>query len=138
MSESEWSLLGFLAAIYVLSGCLWWIRREAVGFRALLWGAQRFVPGNALLGNEQGGLLWLNPLPPFGTTYVAQCLPVSLSEEGVLSFASQSQPPAERYPTPDARCLAWSEVVEIAVADHDVLVGGRRFARLGSSELAAH
>ena len=51
MSESEWSLLGFLAAIYLLSGCLWWIRREAVGFRAAFLGPQRFVPGNGLLGN---------------------------------------------------------------------------------------
>jgi hypothetical protein len=91
-----------------------------------------------LLGNERGGLLWLNPLPPFGTTYVAQSLPLSLSEEGVLSFAAQSQPPLERYPAPEPRCLAWDEVGEVASADRDVIVGGRPFVSVGSADLAAH
>jgi hypothetical protein len=55
MSESEWSLLGFLAAIYVLSGCLWWIRREAVGFRTVLFGAQRFVPATRCSATSAAG-----------------------------------------------------------------------------------
>ena len=86
MGEFE-SLLLILTLIY-LSECLVWVRRGALVF-ASWWGKSfRILHPGTLLGNQRGGLLLANPLPPLGATFISPGFPLSLSPEGAFAYSN--------------------------------------------------
>jgi len=138
MTESEWGLYGVLALLYAGTSCLWWIPRAAAALRSSWWGSARCVAANTLLGNENGGVLPLNPLWPVGTCYVTQHLPCSIGAQGVLGFTALSYGTAERPLARPPRFVAWSELRGVEARDDEVWVGGASFARCASRRLARH
>lgn len=138
MTEAEWSLYTACALIYLATSCVWWIQRPAAGLRRVVSGTFTCVPANGLFGNENGALLWLNPLPPFGATFVAEPCPVSIGRAGVLSTIALSGALGERLPRARVRFVSWSELANVGANDRDVLVGGVRFVRASSAVSARH
>lgn len=138
MTEPEWSLYFACALIYLATSCVWWIQRPAAGLRRVVSGTFRCVPANALFGNENGALLWLNPLPPFGATFVAEPCPVSIGREGVLSTIALNGALGERLPRARVRFATWSELADVTANERDVLVGRVPFVRASSTVFAAH
>lgn len=138
MTESEWSLYAACALIYLATSCVWWIQRPAAGVWRRFTRRFHFTPGNALFGNENGALLVLNPLPPFGATFVAEPCPVSVGRDGVLSTIALSGALGERLPRAGAQFVPWSELAEITADERDVRVRGVRFVRASSRVFARH
>src|SRR5262245_38196907 len=136
MTESEWGLYVVLAALYVGTSCLWWIPRTAAALRTRLFGGVRLVGGNALLGNENGGMLLLDPWWPGGTCFVGQHLPCSIGAQGVLSFTALSWGTAERYLAKTPRFVAWGGLGGLEVREAELWLGGELFARCASRRLA--
>lgn len=134
MSEFE-SLLLIVGAIY-LSECAWWIPRDAIVLRAWWGGAWHCRAANVMPGGGIGALCVLQPLPAVGSACVGAAWAVSLSEEGVLGFASQSLPPGPRVASLEARFFEWSALPQVSARDATVDVGGRAFARCASSAAA--
>lgn len=138
MTESEWTLYAACALLYLAASCVWWIQRPAAGVWRRFTHTFHFTPANALFGNENGALLVLNPLPPFGATFVAEPCPVSIGRDGVLSTVALSGALGERLPRAHARYAAWSELVDVSAHERDVHVRGVRFVRASSAVFARH
>ncbi|HYT61766.1 MAG TPA: hypothetical protein VEL06_16430 [Haliangiales bacterium] len=135
MGELE-SLLLVLALIY-LSECLVWVRRGALAL-GTWWGKSfRILYPGALLGNQRGGLLLANPLPPLGTLFLSPLVPFSLSPQGALAYSSACLNPAGR-PAQTARYFRFAEIREVARDGRKVRVNGRIFLRAISTFSARH
>ena len=130
MGELE-SLLLILALIY-LSECLVWVRRGALAFAS--WRGNRFSlrPPGTWMGNQRGGLLLSNPLPPLGTVFIVPDLPLSLAPAAVFAYSSVCLDPAGR-PWQTARHLSFDEVRNIAVDGRKLLVNGEVFLKAAST-----
>src|SRR5207302_9775862 len=115
-------LLLVIALIY-LSECMVWVRRGAFAFGT--WWVRNFHlrHPSALLGNQRGGLLLANPLPPLGTVFVSQLIPLSLSPEGVFAYTSACLNPAGR-PWQTAKYVRFEDILEVAVEGRKMLVNG--------------
>ena len=66
IGEGE-TLLLILILLY-LSECLIWVKRESVAFVSAWGGRWRLAVPPSWMGNANGGILFLNPLPPGGTS----------------------------------------------------------------------
>ncbi len=127
MSDHE-QLLVVVAVIY-LSDCVFWASRCAVVFRdAFLAGKYRFAHASTLLGSDRGGIVWRNPLPPFGMTLVCPDRPISLTPEHAYAYTSASAVFGGR-PDHRGRLVALDEVKSVKVDGKDVRVNGEPFVR---------
>src|SRR6266511_2153028 len=128
MGELE-SLLLVLALIY-LSECLVWVRRGALAL-GTWWGKSfRILYPGALLGNQRGGLLLANPLPPLGTLFLSPLVPFSLSPQGALAYSSACLNPAGP-PVQTARFFRFAVIREVDRHTSDVGEVGRAKAIKG-------
>ena len=114
MTESEWTLYAACALLYLAASCVWWIQRPAAGVWRRFTHTFHFTPANALFGNENGALLVLNPLPPFGATFVAEPCPVSIGRDGVLSTVALSGALGERLPRAHARVAKGCSTIPVS------------------------
>ena len=130
MGELE-SLLLVLALIY-LSECLVWVPRGALAFAS--WRGSRFGlrPAGTWMGNQRGGLLLSNPLPPLGTVFIVPDLPLSLTPAAVFAYSSVCLDPAGR-PLQTARHLSFKEIRNIAADGRKLLVNGELFLKATST-----
>src|SRR5438128_9429372 len=131
MGELE-SLLLVLALIY-LSECLVWVPRGALAFSS--WRGIRFGIrfSGSWLGNQHGGLLLSNPLPPLGTVFIIPDLPLSLAPDTAFAYSSACLDAAGR-PWHTGRHLAFEEVLHnVDVDGRKVLVNGELFLKAASS-----
>ncbi len=124
-------LLALLVAIFYLSECFIWVPRGSVVFRASGIRRHRVVYPSAILGNVSGGLVFLNPLPPFGSCFVCRGWPISVSAEALYSYSAATSDPAGRAVQP-AELLYFDAVRGIWPLAGDVLVNGRALLRLGN------
>lgn len=130
MSDHE-QLLLVIAVIY-LSDCAFWASRCAVVFRdAFLAGKYRLAHASTLLGSDRGGIVWRNPLPPFGITLVCPDRPISLTPDHAYAYTSASALFGGR-PDHGGRIVALDQVKSVRVDGKDVLVNGGPFVRADS------
>lgn len=133
---SDVQLLYLVLCLLYLSDCFCWVRRQSLAFVSPWWRCWRVAMGSALFGNDRGGLLLLNPLPPLGRVFLAHLSPISLSPAGVCAANRQSLPGAVR-PRQSGNAIAF-ERIERAAADGLLLkINGARFAGCGSARQAA-
>src|SRR5881396_3647174 len=130
MGELE-SLLLVLALIY-LSECLVWVPRGALAFSS--WRGIRFGIrfSASWIGNQHGGLLLSNPLPPLGTVFIVPNLPLSLAPAAVFAYSSVCLDPAGR-PWQSARHLSFDEVRNVGVDGRKLLVNDEVFFKAAST-----
>lgn len=85
------TLLLILALLY-LTECLIWVKKHSIAFVSP-WGRRwRVATPISWLGNANGAMLILNPLPPPGRIFLSHLLPISISPAGVCAFTSQTFP----------------------------------------------
>ena len=133
MSDLQW-LFVILALLYLWE-CACWIRRGSVAFRT--WMARRWTvvhPG-ALLGNQKAGFVFTHPLPPLGTIFSGNQLPLSLSPDGALAFVAPSVNPGWRPPQ-NGQLLPWSELSQVQVVGKTLRLKGQTFVQTGSATFA--
>ena len=145
MSELN-QLLAVFAGIYLFD-CVHWARRETIGFRAW-WGRRpRIVAGEDMPGNENYGLVFAQPLPPFGRLFLTQIHPVSWTRDGASSFVAHAPNPGTRAgqlgrfvsfgaPTRTGDGEPRATAGRVETEARRVLVGGRTFVEAGSERLA--
>ena len=106
-----------------------------MSFRTLFAGRATVHHGNRLPGSRESGLLFLNPLPPFGALHVCQQPAVSWSADGAFSYTALASNPGPRPPQ-HARWVAWEDARPVEVDGSEVRVGGSTFAQLATPAIA--
>jgi hypothetical protein len=129
-------LFAVVAALYAWE-CLCWLRRGGVAFTTWWgrhWAARH--PG-ALAGNQSGGFVPAPLLPPLGTLFVANQLPLSLSPDGVLAFVATNVNPGWR-PAQSGRFVTWRDLREVRARGKKVLINGELLVAAATPGLARH
>ena len=131
MTEGQ-TLLLILILVY-LSDCLIWVKRESVAFVSTWGGRWRLTVPPSWLGNSNGGILLLNPLPPAGRIFVSHLLPISISPSGICAYNLQTLPSEARSPAQTGQFLPFNTIDTAATEGVYVLVNNEKFAKCASS-----
>lgn len=126
----------FILALLYLTECLIWVRKQSVAFVSNSGKRWRVTTPKSWLGNANGGVLLLNPLPPPGRVFLSHLLPISISPAGVCAFNSQTLPWGARSTTQTGEFVPFSAINK-ATADGAYLVfNGEKFAKCVTSKQA--
>src|SRR5215211_4752837 len=134
MSEAQ-TLLLILILLY-LTECLIWVKRESVAFVASLGGRWRLTVPPSWLGNANGGILFLNPLPPAGRVFLSHLSPISISPSGICAYNLQTLPSEARSPSHTGRFLPFSKVTRSTTDGVYLFVNDERFAKCATARQA--
>ena len=134
MSEAQ-TLLLILILLY-LTECLIWVKRESVAFVSRMGGRWRLTVPPSWLGNANGGILFLNPLPPAGRVFVSHLSPISISPSGICAYNLQTLPSEARSPSQTGQFLPFSKVSSAKTDGVYLLVNGERFAKCATARQA--
>ncbi len=129
MSEGQ-TLLLILILLY-LSECLIWVKRESVAFVS-----RRLTVPPSWLGFPNGGILFLNPLPPAGRVFLSHLYPISISPSGICAYNLQTLPSEARSPAQTGRFLSFNKVIRASTDGVYLLVNDERFAKCATAKQA--
>lgn len=134
---NELELLFLVLAVVYLWECVFWLRRGTVAF--LNFWARSWHPAHpaALMGNQTGGIILANPLPPLGCILTSAQLPLSISPEGVFSYVAQCINPGWR-PAQTGKYFPFEAVQKIEASGKQVRVNGELLVKTGSTFSARH
>jgi len=135
MTEGQ-TLLALLAFIYVTDCYLvldrhsivlitWWGRRWAVETASSTW------------GSSNRSLLLLNPIPPFGSFFLNQLIPVSISPSHITDFNSQTIAAGGR-PSQSGSLISLSDIGSVSVRGRELWLNGCQFCRCKTSEVTVN
>lgn len=125
-----------LAALYLWE-CACWLRRGSVAFVTWLGRDWRAVHPGELAGNPNGGFILAAPLPPLGSVFIANQLPLSLSPDGLLAFVATNVNPGWR-PAQSGGFARWEKLGAVRVRGKKLLVNGELLVVAATSGLARH
>lgn len=129
------SLLFILVLLY-LTECLMWVKKQSVAF-VTTWGRSwRLATPKSWLGNANGALLFLSPLPPPGQVCLSHLLPVSISPSGVCNFNSQVLPMGSRPATQTGEFVPFSSITKAGSDGAYLVVNGEKFAKCATAKQA--
>lgn len=131
ISEGQ-TLLLVLVLLY-LSECVIWVKRQSVAFMAGLGGTGRIAFPHPWLGNANGGLLFLNPLPPAGKVFLSHLTPISISPTGICAFNLQTLSSGARSAIQTGRFLSFSKIKQAGIDGAYLLVNKERFAKCATA-----
>lgn len=134
MSEGQ-TLLLILILLY-LTECLIWVKRESVAFVSRMGGRWRLTVPPSWLGNANGGILFLNPLPPPGRVFLSHLSPISISPSGICAYNLQTLPSEARSPGQTGQYLPFSKVSSSKTDGVYLLVNDERFAKCATARQA--
>lgn len=134
MTEGQ-TLFVILSLLY-LSDCLVWIERRTVLFSSRWCHRWRPTFSGEYLGNAEGSVALLNPLPPLGSNFLGHWIPVSISPTGICDFTIQTlKGTARAFQT--GMVLSYEEVSEARTEGKYLFLNGARFAKCCTIEQAA-
>jgi hypothetical protein len=134
MSEAQ-TLLLILILLY-LTECLIWVKRESVAFVSRMGGRWRLTVPPSWLGNANGGILFLSPLPPAGRVFLSHLSPISISPAGICAYNLQTLPSEARSPSQTGQFLSFNKVNSSKTDGVYLLVNGERFAKCATPRQA--
>src|ERR1051325_10689633 len=112
-----------------LLGFLVWGERGAVAFVSSWGGRWRLRVPPTWLGNANGGILFLNPVPPAGRFHLSHLLPISISPSGICAYNLQTLPSEARSPAQTGQYLPFSRIDTAATEGVYLLVNKEKFAK---------
>jgi hypothetical protein len=133
MSDVQWLFL-ILALLYVWE-CACWLKSGSVVFTT--WLGKRWMlkhPGT-LLGNDKGGFIFAQPLPPLGRLLLASQIPISISPDGVFSFVSTNVNKGPRT-AQGAQFFKFDDIRDVKQRGKKVVINGDVFLKTASSVFA--
>src|SRR5258708_17002378 len=134
---SDLEVLFLVLGLVYLWECVYWFRRGTVAF-ITGWGDHwRLMHPAALMGNQAGGIVPANPLPPLGTLLAGSQSPLSISPEGVFSYVAQSINPGWR-PIQAGKYFRFDAMQTIEASGKQVRINGQLLIKTGSPFLARH
>jgi hypothetical protein len=134
MSEGQ-TLLLILILLY-LTECLIWVKRESVAFVSRMGGRWRLTVPPSWMGNANGGILFLNPLPPAGRVFLSHLSPISISPAGVCAYNLQTLPSEARSPGQTGHFLPFNKVTRSTTDGVYLLMNDERFAKCATARQA--
>jgi len=129
------TLLLILALLY-LTECLIWVKKQSVAFVSRSGHRWRLATPVAWLGNANGAMLVLNPLPPPGRIFLSHLLPVSISPAGVCAFNSQTLPSGARPATQTGEFIPFSDIGKSGTDGAYLVLNGQKFAKCATPKQA--
>jgi hypothetical protein len=133
---SELELLFLVLAVIYGWECACWLRRGSVAFRTWFGRRWRPVHPGALLGNQRGGFIFAQPLPPLGTLLTGNQFPLSLSPEAVLAYVAPTVNPGWR-PAQTEALFRFDDIRKVEARGKQVRVNGELLLRAPSPMFAA-
>src|ERR1051325_3325397 len=127
MTEGQ-TLLLILILVY-LSDCLIWVKRESVAFVSVWGGRWRLTVPASWLGNSNGAVIFLNPVPPAGRIFLSHLLPISISPSGICAYNLQTLPSETRSPTQTGQFLPFNKIKTAGLEGVYLLGNDEKFAR---------
>ena len=129
------TLLLILVLLY-LSECVIWVKRESVAFVSA-WGSRwRLGVPPSWMGNANGGLLLLNPLPPAGRLFLSHLSPVSISPSGICAFNIQTLPSEARSPYQSGEFLPFSKIKDAGSDGAYLIINQEKFTKCATAKQA--
>jgi hypothetical protein len=126
------TLLLILVLLY-LSECVIWVKRESVAFVSA-WGSRwRLAVPPSWMGNANGGLLFLNPLPPSGRVSVSHLSPVSISPSGICAFNLQTLPSEARSPYQSGEFVPFRTIRDSASDGVYLIINKEKFTKCATA-----
>lgn len=133
MSDTQAFVLVFF--ILYLGECFSWIQRNSLMFRLSLWPVKNPGFAGEYLGNQRGGLVFDNPLPPLGSVFISQPWPVSLSPHGVFSYISQVLTGVGRPPQPSL-LFRYEDIDSVETRSEKIYINNQPFVSCPSGSAA--
>jgi hypothetical protein len=134
MSEGQ-TLLLILILLY-LTECLIWVKRESVAFVSRMGGRWRLTVPPSWMGNANGGILFLNPLPPAGRVFLSHLSPISISPSGICAYNLQTLPSEARSPGQTGHFLPFNKITRSTNDGVYLIVNEERFAKCATARQA--
>jgi hypothetical protein len=125
------SLLLVLLIIYGTE-CLVWTPLGAVAFAAFRGARFRILHPSVLAGNQRGGLVVAQPLPPLGFLFMARPFPLSVSPDGIFSFTAASIH-RDRRPVQSALYVGFQDLKEVRAEGRKVFANGKLLLKAAST-----
>ena len=129
------TLLLILVLLY-LSECLIWVKRESVAFVSAWGNRWRLATPPSWMGNANGGVLLLNPLPPSGRVFLSHLSPVSISPTGICAFNLQTLPSEARSPYQSGQFLPFNKIKDSRADGVYLLINKEKFSKCASAKQA--
>jgi hypothetical protein len=129
------TLLLILVLLY-LSECVIWLKRESVAFVSAWGGRWRLAVPPSWMGNANGGILFLNPLPPAGRVFLSHLSPVSISPSGICAFNIQTLPSEARSPYQSGEFLPFSKVKDSGTDGAYLVLNSEKFTKCATPKQA--
>lgn len=137
MTDGETLLLVF--TLLYLSDCLLWVNQSA--FAIVSFQSRRFFVRRAAVqfAALRGGFAVLNPFPPFGTVFIGQAWPISVSKEGIAPYSRENPNPGPVVlPAPKSQFIRWDQVERISADEKKIRINRKVFAIAATRALARH
>ena len=129
------TLLLILALIY-LTECLIWVKKQSVVFVSNWRRRWSVASPISWLGNANGAMLILDPLPPPGRVFLSHLLPISISPAGVCAFNSQTLPSGARPATQTGEFVPFSAITRVTTDGAYLVLDGQKFAKCATPRQA--
>ena len=133
---SDGQTLLFILVLLYLTECLVWLKKQSVAFVSTSGRHWRLAAPKSWLGNANGALLFLSPLPPPGQIVLSHLLPVSISPSGVCAFNSQVLPSGSRPATQTGEFIPFSSIKQARSDGAYLLLNGEKFAKCATPKQA--
>src|SRR5688572_22186798 len=132
---ADWTALIVVAGLLYLVECLAWIESAGwVCFEPPLRTGWKCTTGEALPGNDRGGLVLGDPLRVSGAIVVGYSWPFSMSPDGLTDVTSDDRTEVGVEP----RYVSFDGIKTVRAELGEIRINGERFVRLASSSLALH
>ncbi len=126
---SDGQTLLFILALLYLTECLIWVKKQSVAFVSNSGKRWRVTTPKSWLGNANGGMLLLNPLPPPGRVFLSHLLPISISPAGVCAFNPQTLPWGARSTTQTGEFVPFSAINKATADGAYLLLNGEKLTK---------
>lgn len=133
---SDGQTLLFILVLLYLTECLVWVKKQSVAFVPASGRRWRLAAPKSWLGNANGAMLFLNPLPPPGRIVLSHLLPVSISPAGVCAFNSQVLPTGSRPATQTGEFVPFPSINKAGSDGAYLLLNGEKFAKCATPKQA--
>jgi len=88
------------------------------------------------MGNANGGLLFLNPLPPAGQVFLSHLSPISISPSGVCAFNLQTLPSEARSPYQSGQFLPFNKIKNSGSDGVYLVINNEKFTKCANANQA--
>ena len=133
---SDGQTLLFILALLYFTECLIWVKKQSVAFISNSGRRWRVATPISWLGNANGAMLILNPLPPPGRVFLSHLLPISISPSGVCAFNSQTLPSGARSASQTGEFVSFSAITKSVADGAYLVINGQKFARCATPKEA--